>query len=143
MTEETFSAYRMRRAAEAAAKDQAPPAAVLPAASHSPRAAGGAPSKDIYGLVATFRELGLPDLIPEYRFHPLRKWRADYAAPLAMILIEIDGGAWSQGRHTRGAGFIADQQKRNAAILLGWRPLSYTPDRLDECYRDVRMLVAK
>lgn len=85
---------------------------------------------------------GLPDPIPEYKFHPLRRWRADYAWPLHMVIVEIDGGVWTGGRHTRGKGFIADQQKLNAAALLGYRVLRYTPDRLDEALRDLRMMLA-
>lgn len=68
-----------------------------------------------------------PDACAEFRFHPTRKWRADFAIPSAKLLIEIDGGAWSGGRHTRGAGFIADQSKLNAAACLGYRVLRYVP----------------
>jgi hypothetical protein len=98
-----------------------------------------------YPLVALCQSAGLPVPTPEYRFHPARKWRADYAWPFASprVLVEIDGGAWTQGRHTRGAGFIADQRKRNAAALLGFVTLHYTPDRLAECIGDLRILFAK
>jgi len=44
-----------------------------------------------------------------------------------MLLIEIDGGVWSRGRHTRGLGFIEDQQKHNAAAVLGYRVLRFIP----------------
>src|SRR6188768_3013853 len=63
---------------------------------------------------------GLPVPIREFEFHPIRKWRADYAFPAQRVLVEIDGGVWTQGRHTRGAGFIEDQRKTNAAQLLGF-----------------------
>lgn len=43
------------------------------------------------------------------------------------IAIEIEGGAWTRGRHTRGAGFIRDMEKYNHAALLGWRVLRFTP----------------
>jgi hypothetical protein len=65
--------------------------------------------------------------VPEYRFHATRKWRFDYAWPEQKVALEVDGGAWTQGRHTRGAGFIADQQKRNTAVDLGWRVFHTTP----------------
>jgi len=57
----------------------------------------------------------------EYKFHPVRKWRFDFADPHGKVAVEIEGGAFSGGRHTRGAGFIADCEKYNAAILMGWR----------------------
>jgi very-short-patch-repair endonuclease len=87
---------------------------------------------------------GLPEPVPEYRFHPIRKWRADYAflEREPRVLVEIDGGAWTQGRHTRGAGFIEDQRKTNAAALLGFVVLRYTPDRLLEAVNDLRVLWA-
>lgn len=67
------------------------------------------------------------DACSEYRFHPDRKWRADFAIPSAKILIEIDGGVWSGGRHTRGAGFLGDMEKLNAAACLGYRVLRFQP----------------
>lgn len=67
------------------------------------------------------------DAVAEFRFHPDRKWRADFAIPSAKILIEIDGGVWSGGRHTRGAGFVGDMEKLNAAAVLGYRVLRFQP----------------
>lgn len=57
----------------------------------------------------------------EFRFHPVRKWRFDLAWPDRMIAVEVDGGVWSGGRHTRGAGFVADCEKTNEATAMGWR----------------------
>lgn len=61
-----------------------------------------------------------PCLDKEVRFHPKRMWRFDYANPIAMVAIEIDGGTYCRGRHVRPAGFQADAEKRNSAQLLGW-----------------------
>ena len=62
----------------------------------------------------------------EYRFHPVRRWRIDFAIPDKKIAIECEGGHWSGGRHTRGAGFEADILKYNALALAGWRLLRFT-----------------
>jgi len=70
-------------------------------------------------------------LIPEYKFHPARKWRFDYAIPKYMIAIEVEGGVWNNGRHTRGAGYIKDMEKYNEATILGWRILRYTPQQFN------------
>lgn len=66
--------------------------------------------------------------VPEFRFHPVRKWRADFAFPARMILIEIEGGVWIQGRHQTGKGFSADCEKYSHAALLGYRVFRFTPD---------------
>ena len=62
----------------------------------------------------------------EYIFHPTRRWRFDFAFPNAKVAIEIEGGTWAAGRHSRGAGMEADMEKYNAATLMGWRVLRYT-----------------
>ncbi len=84
-------------------------------------------AQDRYPLVLPLLLTISPDACAEYKFHPTRKWRADYAIPSAKLLIEIDGGAWSGGRHTRGAGFVKDMEKLNAAACLGYRVLRYQP----------------
>jgi len=76
--------------------------------------------------------VGLPMPIKEYRFHPRRRWRFDYAWPEYMVAIEIEGGAWTYGRHNRAKGFINDMEKYNEAVLLGWRVLRYTPKQIRE-----------
>ena len=71
---------------------------------------------------------GIPVPEAEYRFHPERKWRFDYAWPDKLVALEIEGGAWTQGRHFRGAGAKSDMEKYNEAAMMGWRVLRVTPD---------------
>ena len=66
----------------------------------------------------------------ELMFHPTRRWRFDYAIPSAMVAIEVEGGAYTQGRHTRGKGFEADIEKYNTAEAMGWHVLRVTPEWL-------------
>jgi len=84
---------------------------------------------DVFTLVC--KETLNLEVVKEYRFHDTRKWRFDYAilGPY-MIAIEVEGGVWSGGRHTRGAGFLGDVEKYNAGTLLGWRIFRVTPDTL-------------
>jgi very-short-patch-repair endonuclease len=77
-------------------------------------------------LLLHLRAAGLPEPVREYRFHPSRKWRFDFAWPAAMLAVEVEGGSWIAGRHVRGRGFEADCEKYNAAVLLGWRILRFT-----------------
>lgn len=64
-----------------------------------------------------------PDWLTEYEFHGVRKWKFDLAWPDYMIAVELEGGAWSQGRHTRGKGFTDDCFKYNVAAIMGWTVL--------------------
>lgn len=68
----------------------------------------------------------------EFYFHPTRKWRSDFALPLQKILIEVEGGVWSGGRHTRGSGFVGDMEKYNAAAVLGYRLIRFTPKQVTD-----------
>jgi len=66
----------------------------------------------------------------EYQFHPTRRWRMDLCWPAIKVGIEIEGGAWIQGRHTRGSGFVKDMSKYNEAAILGYRLLRFTPQQV-------------
>lgn len=77
-------------------------------------------------LLFQLRALGLPEPVREHRFHPVRRWRFDFAWPDRKIAVEVDGGTWSGGRHSRGAGYEKDAEKLNTATLDGWRVLRVT-----------------
>ena len=64
----------------------------------------------------------------EYKFHPTRKWRFDYAFPSLRVAVEIDGGVWTYGRHNRASGYINDMAKFNEAAAMGWTVLKFTPE---------------
>jgi hypothetical protein len=72
----------------------------------------------------------LPEWEPEFRFHPVRKWRFDYAWPMFKVAVEIEGGIWVRGAHVRGGHFLSDAEKYNNAGLLGWRVFRFTPRQL-------------
>lgn len=96
-----------------------------------------------------WRQLNGPELESEYRFARaaigwprvgiraelkecgLKDWRFDFALPEKKIAIELEGGTWTNGRHTRGAGFAADCEKYNAAARFGWRLFRLTTDMIE------------
>ena len=84
--------------------------------------------------IAAFSQIciahGLPEPVAELKFHPERRWRFDYAFPAAKVALEVEGGVWSGGRHTSGAGFVKDMEKYNAAACLGWKVLRIQPRQL-------------
>lgn len=75
---------------------------------------------------------GLPAPMPEYRFHPIRKWRIDYyfEANGRRVALEVEGGVWRGGRHTNPAGFLRDMEKYNALTAAGIMLLRVTPAEL-------------
>ena len=78
-----------------------------------------------------FMHCGIYHLTPEreYVFHPARKWAFDFAWPGQKVAVEIEGGtAFGKSRHSRGAGFVGDCQKYNAAALLEWLVFRFTPE---------------
>jgi very-short-patch-repair endonuclease len=83
-------------------------------------------------FLALLRQASVPAPVPEYRFAPPRKWRADWAWPDHRVALEVEGGVWTGGRHTRGAGFLKDCEKYNELAALGWRLLRTTPSGLHD-----------
>ena len=59
-----------------------------------------------------------------------RRWRLDFAFLEIRLGIEIEGGVFSGGRHTRGAGYRADLEKYNELAILGWHLLRFLPEQV-------------
>ncbi|MDH2535701.1 DUF559 domain-containing protein [Acinetobacter baumannii] len=66
----------------------------------------------------------------EYKFHPTRKWRADFLITGTKILIEVEGGIWNGGRHTRGKGYLGDMEKYNSAAMIGFTVLRFSTEQV-------------
>lgn len=81
-------------------------------------------------LLLQCRALKLPEPITEYRFHPVRMWRFDAAWPDYRVAVEVQGGGFVQGRHSRGPGMENDAEKAAEAILRGWRVFTATPRQI-------------
>lgn len=81
-------------------------------------------------ILAEIKQEKLPAPALEVRFHPIRKWRFDLGWPEKKVALEVHGGVWQQGRHTRGGGFEGDREKMNEAQLLGWKILEYSTGQI-------------
>jgi len=77
-----------------------------------------------------FEDRGLPAPVLEHRFDSIRKWRFDIAYPKFKTAVEIEGGLFVNGGHSRGAGRIKDMEKFNAATVQGWSVLHVQPKEL-------------
>lgn len=89
----------------------------------------------------------LPEPVAEYRIIPDRRWRWDFCWPDQRLAVELQGGIWQYGAHTRPRGVQRDIEKARAATLAGWRVLAFTSDDLDdnpeECIDQVRAVLAQ
>jgi very-short-patch-repair endonuclease len=76
-------------------------------------------------LVWQLKVAGLPAPVREHRFAVSigRRWRFDLAWPDRKLAVEVEGGTWVAGRHSRGAGMESDMEKYNLAALDGWKVL--------------------
>ncbi len=91
-------------------------------------------------FVAILKAEGIPAPETEYRFHPKRLWRLDYAWPAQKLALEIEGGIYGHGRqclmcgrrkvagHTSIQRLETDMEKYNAVNLDGWTLLRFTPE---------------
>ncbi len=89
---------------------------------------------------------GLPEPVPEYRFARQygREWRADYAWPQHMLLVEQDGGTYGRGKpcptcgrkrggaHSSIKDLKRDQEKLNACSILGFAVLRFRPEQIND-----------
>ncbi len=88
-------------------------------------------------------EAGL-SFVREHKFHPTRRWRFDFAIPDRKVAIEIEGGIYTQGRHTRGSGFSKDCEKYNVATVMGWAVLRYPANEVGpEALQQIKLLAGK
>lgn len=84
---------------------------------------------------ALCRQYGIPEPASEVRFANPRRWRLDFGWTKLgkhghKIALEVQGGIWVAGRHSRGSGLLKEYEKMNAAAARGWRVCYCTPDTL-------------
>jgi len=78
---------------------------------------------DMYNLCAKQK---LPKCGREFVLFSPRKWRFDFVFCASKVIVEIEGGTFSGGRHTSGKGFQGDCDKYNYATARGWKVFRFT-----------------
>ncbi len=67
---------------------------------------------------------------PQYVFHPKRMWRFDFAWPDIRFALEVNGGIFVRGGHSRGAGQEKDMEKIAEAAILGWTTIAVSSNQI-------------
>ena len=81
-------------------------------------------------IIAAWTQAGIPKPETEYRFHPTRKFRADFCWPVHKVICECEGGVWIRGKHGRPSGIKSDMVRGNEIAKLGYRLLRFEPKEL-------------
>jgi hypothetical protein len=111
----------------------AQPQVLLNATAHSPR-------RDYKSeLIQQCELIGLR-LEPEFKFHPERRFRADWLivgykgcdVRGRKVLVEFEGGLFSSGKrgHSSVAGILRDMSKANEAQILGFIVIRIAPSHV-------------
>ena len=74
---------------------------------------------------------GDENVVIEYKFHPVRRWKFDFALPSIKLAVEYDGhGGFTKAggvsRHGSIIGMTGDCEKYNQARIHGWTVLRFT-----------------
>lgn len=73
----------------------------------------------------------------EFKFHPERKWRFDWAIESMKLAIEYNGIMSDKSRHTTVSGYTGDMNKINSAQAMGWRIIQLTPLNYKELFTEL------
>lgn len=70
---------------------------------------------------------GCPIPVSEYKFDAYRKWKFDYLFD-GWLALEVQGGNWIHGHHTRASALDDEYEKVNAAAAAGYTVIFCTPE---------------
>ena len=94
--------------------------------------------------------ISIPTPVREHRFAKPRRWRFDFAWPQHQVAVEIDGLVWhnrGKGRHQTVDGIVADSEKHEAAMMLGWVvyrvPGPWINTRLQDVLTNLQQLIER
>lgn len=68
----------------------------------------------------------------QFRIHPDRKYMADFFFPKGRLVVEVDGGGYVAGRHSRGAGMERDAEKSALIAQMPARLIRVTPKQVQK-----------
>mgnify|MGYP006445078117 FL=1 len=85
------------------------------------------------------------DLWAEQKLIPHRRFRFDFVHYPSKTAIEVNGGNWGGGRHTRAGALNQEYEKILLAALEGYTVIFLSQDQIDEEYLEMvhQVLVAR
>lgn len=100
----------------------------------------GKEKKNAIVFLQLCKTYGIQEPMQEVKVTEKRRFRFDFAWMNEKLAVEIEGGIWIQGRHTRGVGYKSDMEKYNIATSEGWRVLRFTTDQIKkaETYSQIK-----
>lgn len=72
------------------------------------------------------------ELIPEVKLIPQRRFRFDFVHLDSKVAIELNGGNFINGRHTRPVALNNEYEKLNLALLKGFRVFVLSSQMINE-----------
>jgi hypothetical protein len=82
-------------------------------------------------LLVRLERAGLPTGVGQHPVVTGRQFRFDRAWPEHMVAVEVQGGVWTNGAHSRGSGVQRDCLKLSMAAAVGWRCLPITREMIE------------
>lgn len=81
-----------------------------------------------------WRQLGGPELKPEYKAVKGRRYQTDYVHEATKVSIELNGGTMAKKKtaHNSGVGIERDATKQNLVVLNGYTPFVLTAKMLSK-----------
>jgi len=71
-----------------------------------------------------------PKLEAEFKFCESRRWKSDFCHVASKTLIELEGGLYINGGHSRGAAYEKNLEKYNEAQFLGYHLFRLGPNMI-------------
>lgn len=77
-------------------------------------------------------------MVPEYKFHPARRWRVDFVNLEYKLAVEVQGWAAGGGHGGSRQSLSSDTEKHQQLAILGW---AYFPILASECTKRIDVAV--
>lgn len=81
-------------------------------------------------LAFQLKQVKAPLFERQFRITPERKFKADFYFPVGRVVVEVEGGGYINGRHSRGAGMESDAEKSALIAQMPARLIRVTPSQV-------------